>query len=154
MVYYLSIGRIGIKISVMKRLIYSAVIFNVLLFSGLGNLKAQTVPSKVKAQLTPVEALAQKRAIRMKEELFLSNEQLDQVTAINLEMLKKLDNINSQKLTKSEKDKQISQLEYATKNKIVPLLTPAQRQRFESSLFAKLYETKIDKKRALTTTKR
>src|ERR1017187_8291980 len=138
----------------MKRLSFLAIVFNVLLFSGLGSLKAQTSSLKTKTHLTPVEALAQKRAIRMKEELFLSNEQLDEVTAINLDMLKKLDHINSLNLNKAEKDKQIAQLEYATKNKIVPILTPAQRQRFESSLFAKLYETKIDKKKALTTNKR
>lgn len=137
----------------MKKLIYLVFIF---LFTsgGIRFVSAQSASSKAKAQLTPVEALAQKRAIRMKQELFLSDEQLEEVQAINLDMLKKLDQINSQKLTRAEKQQKIAQLEFATKNRIVPILTPAQRQRFESSLFAQIYETKIDKKKALTSVRR
>jgi hypothetical protein len=135
----------------MKTLFCLITLTGAFFFSGIRDSYGQASASKSKSQMTPTESLAQKRAIRMKEELFLSNEQFDQIMAINLEMLKKLDRINSQKLDRAEYNKQISQLEFSTKNKIVPLLTPAQRQRFESTLFAKLYETKIDKKRALTT---
>ncbi len=134
-------------ISMKKLLVIGFGIIAGLLIS-LGNVNAQTTVKHSEKALSPLENLAQKRTQRMKDELFLSIDQCSQITQINIEMLKRLDKINSTNLNKTDKSKQITQLDNWAKNKIVPLLTPAQRERFESALFAKIYETKVDPKKA------
>ncbi len=118
-----------------------------------GNGKAQAVKATPTSN-SSVESLAQKRTQRMKDELFLSIDQYSQILDINKEMLVRLNRINSQKLDRSEMNKQITGLNNWAKNKIVPLLTPAQRERFESALFAKIYETRVDSKKAYTQAKK
>jgi hypothetical protein len=136
-------------LNVMKR----HFIFDLILFFGLSILpflaNAQSAKSS-KPSGSAIENLAQKRTQRMKDELFLSNEQYGQILDINKEMLIRLNKIESQNLDHAEMNKQITGLDNWAKNKIVPILTPAQRERFESALFAKIYETKVDTKKAIT----
>jgi hypothetical protein len=122
-----------------------------LAFSSWHDINGQTVVrTNAKANLTPLETVAQKRTQRMKEELFLSLDQTNQIMNINVDMLKKLDNLDKKSLDKTEHKKQLTLIENSTKNKIVSILTPAQRQRFESALFTEIYQTRVDKKKAVT----
>jgi len=133
----------------MKRYIILSIALVAGLFIMPGTGKAQAVKT-TSTSSTTVESVAQKRTERMKDELFLSIDQCAQILDINKEMLTRLNYINSQKLDRSEMNKQITALNNWTKNKIVPLLTPAQRERFESALFARIYETRVDSKKAYT----
>jgi len=132
----------------MKKLLVIGFVIIAGLFISFENINAQSSVKHSEKALSPLESLAHKRTQRMKDELFLSIDQCSQITQINIEMLKRLDKINASNLNRTDKSKQITQLDYWAKNKIVPLLTPAQRERFESALFAKIYETKVDPKKA------
>jgi len=135
----------------MKRFLFIGVILSaILLYSPFTH--AQAV-KKAGTSTAAIEKLAQKRTQLLKDELFLSIDQTDKIMDINVDMLKKLDNINKQNLEKEARKKQVAQVEASTKNKIVSLLTPAQRQKFETDLFSQVYETKIDKKRAVSVKK-
>ena len=132
----------------MKKLLVIGFVIIAGLFISFENVNAQSSVKHSEKALSPLESLAQKRTQRMKDELFLSIDQCSQIHQINIEMLYRLDKINNAKLDRTEKSRQITQLDNWAKNKIVPLLTPAQRERFESALFAKIYETKVDPKKA------
>jgi hypothetical protein len=106
--------------------------------------------TKAPAVVTPLEKLAKKRTQLLKDQLFLSLDQTAQILNINIDMLKKLDILNKQKVDKETYKKQLAQIETTTKNKIVSLLTPAQRDRFETKLFSEVYQTHVDKKKAVS----
>lgn len=119
-----------------------------------GLVSAQAPKTVSTDKYSSIETTAKKRTQRMKDELFLSMDQTSQVMQINVDMLKKIENVNKQAIDKDTRKKQLAQIENFTKNKIVAILTPAQRQRFESALFAEIYQTKVDNKKALTVNKR
>jgi hypothetical protein len=134
----------------MKRFLFPGIAF-VVIFSWFTNVQAQSVSkTTVKAPVSAIETMAKKRTKILKDELFLSNDQTMQIMQINVDMLKKLENLKNQKLDKAENKKQMTLIEDYTKNKIVSLLTPAQRQRFESKLFTEVYQVHVDKKRAVS----
>jgi anion-transporting ArsA/GET3 family ATPase len=120
-----------------------------LFFSSAG-LKAQNTSNNRTVALTPVEKIAKKRTQLLKDQLFLSNDQTSEILKINIEMLNKLDALNAKKLDKAAYNREYTQLENNVKTKIVVLLTPAQRQRFETKLFSEVYQTHIDKKKAVS----
>src|SRR6185437_2950954 len=99
----------------MKRYIILSIALVAGLFIMPGTGKAQAVKT-TSTSSTTVESVAQKRTERMKDELFLSIDQCAQILDINKEMLTRLNYINSQKLDRSEMNKQITALNNWTKN--------------------------------------
>jgi mRNA-degrading endonuclease RelE of RelBE toxin-antitoxin system len=128
-------------------------LFIIAVFLVVGNLQAQRAvqtKSTTKTTETSLDKLAKKRTQLLKDQLFLSLDQTSEILQINIDMLKRLETLNKQKIDKSNYKKQLDQIETSTKNKIVSLLTPAQRQRFETKLFSEVYQTHIDKRKAVS----
>ena len=136
----------------MKRYLLFNFVF-ALIISSANFAIAQSKTVADKTTSSPLESLAKKRTQRMKDELFLSQDQTTSVLEINKGMLQKLENLKQANLDKVSYKKQYDQIETYTKNKIVSLLTPAQRQRFENKLFTEIYQTKVNKNNAVSVKK-
>lgn len=137
-----------------KLLLPGLLIISIVSFRSYSFAQQAKTTSATSSTPSNLEKAAQKKTQLLKDELFLSQDQQKDVLKINIDMLKKLDEINRQNLGKDEKKQKLTQLETVTKNKIVSLLTPNQRKKFESGLFTQVYQTRVDQKKAVSTTHR